>query len=212
MILRRLALLLVFFLISINSFAPNNPSYCVQNMIEKIVEDIKINKQVKSYNPEKIQFSMEFKRKLVKISTELNIKVEYLLTLFHIETIGSFDPSEKSPIGATGLIQFTSSTAKWLGTSTYELSKMSRVEQLDYVEKYLKGIIKYYGELTTLEDVFMAVHYPRAIRKSLYATVYQSGSRSYHNNRFNDRNKDGKVTKYEICNFVRKVYNKYYKV
>jgi hypothetical protein len=61
------------------------------------------------------------------------------------ETGGTFSPSQKNAAGSSviGLIQFMSTTAKNLGTSTSELAKMTAVEQLNYVEKYLKqGEIK----------------------------------------------------------------------
>jgi hypothetical protein len=177
---------------------------------EYIEKEREFEKKIEKVRNDQIQFSDEFKSSLVEMSDSLNLDVSYLMTVFHVETIGTFKPSKKSPIGAVGLIQFTPSTARWLGTNTYELSQMSRSKQLKYVAKYFDNIIKYYGPLKSLEDVFMAVHYPRAIGKNIYSTVYKKGTAAYNANRFNDRNKDGKVTKYEICNFVRAIYNKNY--
>ncbi|MCP4255033.1 MAG: hypothetical protein GY775_16825 [Candidatus Scalindua sp.] len=183
-----------------------------QNKINNYVKDYLENKReietIHSTVP--LDLSFEFKKGLIEMCDTLNIEVKHILTVFHVETIGTFSPSKRSPIGAVGLIQFTSSTAKWLGTSTTKLSQMSHSEQLFYVAKYFDNIIKYYGPLNSLDNVFMAVHYPVAIKISKYGTVYKEGSKAYSANRFNDRNKDGKVSKHEICNFVRAIYNKYY--
>ena len=54
------------------------------------------------------------------------------------------------------------STAKALGTSTDGLLKMSNIEQLDYVYKYLKP---YNGRMKSWIDVYLAVFYPAAIGK-----------------------------------------------
>ena len=81
------------------------------------------------------------------------------------ETGGTFDPAEKNKAGsgATGLIQFMPETAKGLGTTTDELAKMTRTEQMKYVEKFLsdKGI-----EGKGLSDVYMAVLFPCCCRKT----------------------------------------------
>ena len=42
-------------------------------------------------------------------------------------------------VGEVGLIQFTPRTAKGMGTSTEELGKMTDVEQMHYVERFLRG-------------------------------------------------------------------------
>ncbi len=125
----------------------------------------------------------------------------------YVETIGTFSPSIKSPIGATGLIQFTKSTAKGLGTTTSKLSKMTASEQLKFVDKYLSS---FSGKMSTLEDAYMAVHYPVSVGKSNNSVVYQEGSSAYSNNRFNGHNNDGKVTKSEIGSHVRRIYNNRY--
>lgn len=206
--MKTLLLMLLSLLFTVDSLSPKNTN---SNWFDEIVnKEIDLSKKVKKIKVPNIELSYSFKENLVIMADTLNIKVEYLLTVFHVETMGTFKANKRSPIGATGLIQFTNSTAKWIGTNTNLLAKMSLSEQLKYVSKYLDNIIKYYGSLDSLEDVFMAVHYPISIRKGLYSTVYKIGSPAYTANRFNDRNKDGKVTKYEICNFVRSIYKKYY--
>lgn len=208
-VIMRMLLLSILFLIQTQAKAPVFPKYVLDAKFQTHIDRINIEEMQLS---PVVEFSYEFKKAILEMCDTLNIKVPHLMTVFHVETIGSFKPDKKSPIGAVGLVQFTSSTAKWLKTDVYSLSKMTRTQQLKYVARYFYGVKKYYGELVSLEDVFMAVHYPKAIKKGLYSTVYKEGSKAYKNNRFNDRNKDGKVTKYEISNFVRSIYKKYYEV
>lgn len=208
-VIMRMLLLVFLFLITNTTKAPVFPKYTLNNKIEELTNRLNIEEMQLS---PVATFNYEFKKAILEMCDTLNIEVSHMMTVFHVETIGSFEPNKRSPIGAVGLIQFTSSTAKWLGTDVYSLSKMTRTQQLKYVAKYFYGVKKYYGELNTLENVFMAVHYPKAIKKRLYSTVYKQGSRAYKNNRFNDRNKDGKVTKYEISNFVKSIYKKYYEL
>ena len=118
------------------------------------------------------------------------------------ETGGTFNPAEKNKAGsgATGLIQFMPSTAEGLGTTTDELAKMSRTEQMKYVEKFLsnKGIS---GK--GLSDVYMAVLFPAAVGKPDDFVLFGKGAMSgytgtaYEQNRGLDANNDGSITKAE---------------
>jgi hypothetical protein len=124
------------------------------------------------------------------------------------ETGGSFSPSQKNlkGSGATGLIQFMPETAKGLGTSTSELSKMSRSEQLKYVDKYFsgKGI-----EGGSLSDTYMAVLFPAAVGKPEDFVLFGKGAMkgytgiAYEQNKGLDLNKDGSVTKAEASTKVK---------
>ncbi|MCZ4320403.1 transglycosylase SLT domain-containing protein, partial [Aequorivita viscosa] len=78
-----------------------------------------------------------FRSKVISIAENLSIDPNYIMACIALETGRSFNPAIKNPkSSATGLIQFMDSTAKALGTTTDLLSRMSHVEQLDYVEKY----------------------------------------------------------------------------
>lgn len=52
------------------------------------------------------------------------------MVVMSFETGGSFSPSERNGIGATGLIQFLPGTPRGLGTTTDQLANMSSVDQL----------------------------------------------------------------------------------
>ena len=151
-----------------------------------------------------------FRDEVTEVAKRLDISEDYLYTVMDFETGGTFDPAQKNAAGsgATGLIQFTERTARGLGTSTQELSKMSRAEQLKYVEKFLKNAGVKGGE--SLSDLYMTILFPAAKGKSddfvLFGKGAMSGfgpgSRAYKQNRGLDINNDGSVTKAEASKKV----------
>jgi hypothetical protein len=86
-------------------------------------------------------------------------------------------------------------TARNLGTSTESLAKMTALEQLDFVEKYF---LPYKGRLNTLEDVYMAVLYPKAIGKADEYVLFKNPSINYRQNSGLDLNKDGLIRVSEV--------------
>lgn len=142
-------------------------------------------------------------QKVEQIAARLKTDPKWLLAAMSFETGGSFSPSEvNGASGATGLIQFMPSTARSLGTSTGALAGMSRLQQLDYVEKYL---FPYSGRLNSLEDVYMSILWPAAVGKS-NNTVLMSGNVAYRQNDGLDINSDGAITKAEAAGKVREHY------
>jgi hypothetical protein len=114
------------------------------------------------------------------------------------ESGSTFSPSIQNSIGATGLIQFIPSTAIGLGTTTTALKNMSAVDQLDYVEKYLKV---YKGKINSYVDTYFAIFFPLAIGKPddwvLQGTGISASLIARQNPAF-DVNKDGKVQVWEV--------------
>lgn len=107
---------------------------------------------------------------------------------------------------ATGLIQFMPQTAAALGTSIEQLSRMSAEKQLDYVEKYF---YPWRGKLKTLEDIYMAILWPRAVGKPSTYVLFEKADakypKRYLQNKGLDWNKDGFITKAEAAAKVRKI-------
>jgi LysM repeat protein len=139
------------------------------------------------------------------MAARLGTKPEYLLAVMSFETGGSFSPGQKNTAGsgATGLIQFMPNTASELGTSTSALSKMSSVDQLQYVEKYFMNRAgAHNGNLSTLEGVYTSVLYGSP-RSDPNTTLWSSGSSAYRWNSGLDRNGDGRITAGEAANAVR---------
>jgi hypothetical protein len=138
------------------------------------------------------------------IAMDLELPADYLMACIAFESGKSFRPDKKNLAGsgAIGLIQFMPSTAKRLGTSTQALSKMTPEQQLTYVHKYF---IPYRGRLKTLEDVYMAILWPRAIGKEENYVLFNSTDHptTYKQNAGLDLDKDGNITKWEASQKVR---------
>ena len=127
-----------------------------------------------------------FKDKLEQIARKLGVSGRALLGLMSHETFRTFNPSMQAPPqrsrshpdrvipGAVGLIQFTHSTAKELGTSTEELKRMSGTQQLDYVYKFLKDKAK---PGMDEGDLYMSIFLPAMVGKSPNTVVGKKDSR-----------------------------------
>ena len=157
----------------------------------------------------------EFKLKVIEIAEKLGINPDWLMLVFYIETAASvykvINHRIQNSIGATGLIQFMKSTAIALGTTTDSLKRMSNVEQLEYVYKYLRP---YAGSMKNCQDVYLAVFFPAAIGKPddwvLQSKTLSPGTIASQNQLY-DLNKDGKITvgeiKQKILSFIPKGYS-----
>ena len=102
---------------------------------------------------------------------------------------------------ATGLLQFIEDTAQGMGTTTEAIRRMSPVEQLRLVEKYLTP---FRGRLNSLADVYLAVFrgfIAEGGDTSVVAPLDKSNKerRIYSLNRWLDFNGDGKITKGELA-------------
>lgn len=146
----------------------------------------------------------EVASEIIALARRLEMNPDHLMTIIHYETGGSFRASVRNPhTRAVGLIQFLPSTARALGTTDAALERMSALEQLEWVERYLTP---FRGRLTTLEDAYMAVLYPAAVGEPDDLVLFRRGSRSYAHNPYLDRDEDGVVTKHEVGEAVRRVY------
>jgi Subtilase family/Domain of unknown function (DUF4114)/LysM domain/LGFP repeat len=155
-----------------------------------------------TYQPKSQYVTPEFLNKVAAIGQRLGVAPEYLMAVMAFETGQSYSPKiRNNASGATGLIQFIPSTAKGLGTSTAALANMSAIEQLDYVEKYFSP---YKDRLKTLEDVYMAVLWPKAVGKNNNYHLFAQPGQAYAQNKGLDLNDDGVVTKQEAASKVRK--------
>ena len=150
--------------------------------------------------------SLEFKEKVIEICINLKINPDFLMSCMAFETGETFSASIKNPVAsAIGLIQFLETTAASLGTTTLKLANMSEVEQLEYVEKYF---MPYAGKIETIEDIYMAIIYPKAIGKSNDYVLFSSSSSSYIANKGLDKNMDGSITKEEAAAKVKEKLEK----
>jgi hypothetical protein len=148
--------------------------------------------------------SQEFRGRVLDIAIDLNIPVDFLMAVMAFESGRSFRSDKKNLAGsgATGLIQFMPSTALALGTTIQDLSKMTPEDQLFYVHKYF---LPYKHRLKTIDDVYMAVLWPRAIGEPDDFVLFDVMSKptTYRQNASLDFNRDGKITKAEAAKRVR---------
>lgn len=143
----------------------------------------------------------QFANKVNLIAKNLGINPDWLMVVMNFES-GINSKAKNSQSGATGLIQFTPTTAKGLGTSTTDLYNMSNVQQLDYVYLYLS---KYKGRLNKFSDLYLAIFYPNAIGKDdnyVLGTTDENKKLIANQNSIFDTNYDGYIQKSEVVNFI----------
>ena len=106
------------------------------------------------------------RKKVLQVATELwgeskkKEKASELMSIFHLETAGTFKASADNGKGYSGLLQFSDDVAKGLGTTRSKLKAMTITEQMDYVKKYLQ---KNKEKLATLTDFYLQVIKPNAV-------------------------------------------------
>lgn len=130
-------------------------------------------------------------------------RISDLMACIAWESGETFSPSVRNPLStATGLIQFISATARGLGTTTDALSRMTVVQQLDYVQAYFKP---YARRIKNLGDLYMAILYPVGVGKEDGFVLFDNvkSNRAYLANKGLDINLDGKVTREECLHKVR---------
>ena len=166
--------------------------------------------------PPEVAGDEKFMSGIADLSEKYNIPQNDILAMMDFETGGTFDPAQKNlgpdgtpetGSGATGLIQFTPKTAEGLGTSTDDLSKMSRSEQLEYVDKHFETNLK--GRLGDeggdISDLYMSVLFPAAVGKPDDFVLFGKGAiegytgKAYEANIGLDANNDGSITKAEAA-------------
>lgn len=144
-----------------------------------------------------------FKERVIWIGNDLGFDPNLLMDCMAFESAETFraDIRNAAGSGATGLIQFMPRTATSLGTSVDELAKMAPEDQLNYVWKYFRP---YAGKIKTLDDMYMAILWPRAVGKPDDFVLFQGrGTVTYRQNAGLDKNKDERVTKAEAAAKVR---------
>ena len=155
-----------------------------------------------------------FYNKIIKISKDINCDPNDLMGIINLETSGTFNPSIKNGIGATGLIQFLPDVTKEdikkgvkkdlvkrVGKRISELEKMSAEEQLDYVEKYFKSHIKEKKIKGRIDGatLYSIVFWPKAANKNDDYVIAKQGSNVYAQNPLLDKDKSDKaITKKDL--------------
>jgi hypothetical protein len=121
----------------------------------------------------------DFAASIESLGNDLGVDPMYLANTMYAES--RLDPSVKNMAGsgATGLIQFMPQIAANLGTTTDELSRMTPVEQMEYVRRYFSADNLGAGRLRDLQNdpsqhnVNMAVFLPSMIGKPVDTQIPQ---------------------------------------
>ena len=139
---------------------------------------------------------------LQAIAKRLKTEPAWLLNVMANESL--FNPTARNGLSgqtATGLLQFIESTAQSMGTTTGAIRRMSPVEQLRMVEKYLTP---FRGRLNSQADIYSAVFRGFIVEGGDTSVVAPLGKSNkerhvYSLNRWLDFNGDGKITKGELA-------------
>lgn len=158
-----------------------------------------------------IHEDVEFINGVKILASKYNTEPANILAAMHFETGGSFNPGIRNQAGsgATGLIQFMPSTAKNLGTTTDALASMSRTEQLSYVDQYFAGAGLSKNKSNDINDVYMAILWPKAVGQSDDYVLFSKGTKAYEQNKGLDIDGNGVVTKADASRKVRSFVEAY---
>lgn len=133
-----------------------------------------------------------FTDKVREIASKYGFRPDWLMIVMRFEATIKFNTGNHGN-GATGLIGFRASTAKDLGTTQAALAAMSRVQQLDWVDKYL-SFWKARGKVKSLTDLYMIVYSPANAGKPNSYVLSRAGTAAYEGNKALDTDKKGYIT------------------
>lgn len=159
-----------------------------------------------------------FKASVLWIEQQLKLDADKLMACIGFETGGTFSPSVRNMAGSSGLglIQFMSFTytsmvkqfpnLKAVAASHAALAGLTAQQQLTFVYYYFKAFGNDLSDWS-LEDIYMAILFPKAIGKPLsWPMPWPAGSLAYKQNSGLDLNKDKVITKAEAAAGVQKHY------
>lgn len=95
------------------------------------------NSKVQNYQYAAVAKDTSFLAEVHRMADRLGTSAQWLMDVMGHETANTFSPAIPNEAGAVGLIQFYPGTPERLGTTAAALRKMTRLQQLKYVEKYL---------------------------------------------------------------------------
>ena len=155
-------------------------------------KNCKYTKKINSIN----ELENEFLIEVENLANKYGVLRDDFLTIFSLETIKTFSPCILNPHNnAIGLIQFTGKTLEDdIKVSFDEMAKTTRVEQLEYVDKYLT---KYKSNIDDLTSLYLAVFLPSIIDESSNDN-FIIPQKYYNQNIALDKNRNGEIKISEI--------------
>lgn len=147
----------------------------IKENFKKAIPENKTNSLPEVIKGNKLTDNPQFLAKVDQIVSKIGCSRAALLKIMQKES--GINPQNKNPITkATGLIQFMPKTARGLGTTVQALSRMSGIQQLDYVEKFYKP---YFGKIHSYSDLYLATFYPFALGKPANFILGSEKNNSY---------------------------------
>lgn len=160
-----------------------------------------------TFIPEPVRADEDFQREVSRVSKAFNIAEDDLYRVIYFETEKSMRPDQKGGnSSATGLIQFMTGEGDWAtskGLSREGLSRMTRAEQMKYVEQFLKdnGLGKV--EKPTIDDIYLTIFNPSLVGKPDNYVHGRRGQDKFGKNPYFDPDGDGVTYRHEITSQVR---------
>ena len=136
-----------------------------------------------------------FLAKVEAVADKLGIPADWLMALMAFES--GIDPQKVNAFGYSGLIQFGEAAAKDCGVTLDQIRRMTNVEQMDCVLKFLYPKRK---KMLTFADTYLCVLYPAAAGKP---DDYRIGGETFaRNNPYFDPDRDGRVTHGDVKRII----------
>lgn len=151
-----------------------------------------------------LAYRTAFIAKVIQVAKNLNVNPNWLMIIMYFESAHTFSPSKWSANrGYVGLIQFGYYAALDLKTTRTALSRMTAVQQLDYVEKYYKMWFRYLkiSNVAQFVDFYLITLFPSKVNKGLHAEIESksiSGVAFAKANKAFKPNANGKITVGEV--------------
>ena len=168
-------------------------------------EKSKINKKSESVFDKELtshldnRFGAGFTSKMEEIADKYGCKPQDLLAIFCVESMLNADAVNKNKTNY-GLMQISKKRLKSYGTTGNALIKMTGLQQLDYVEKYLKEENKG-GKKLDLGMLYAKVFLPGRAGRDILCS---KGESYYDQNPKLDFNDDGAITKDDLMKCARR--------
>lgn len=152
-------------------------------------------------------------RALAAAAKSIGVPTDWLATIISFETGGSFSPAQPNHTGSSafGLIQFLPSTAANLLGGT-QADAAARGKEMGFAEQLQKMVVPYFTSFGTqfnsLQDLYLAVFYPRAMNKPSDYVIGSIPSATYTQNSGLDKDGKGFITKTDVTNAITRHYER----
>ena len=145
----------------------------------------------------------EFLKEIKRVSEKFGIREGDLLGLMASES--GLNPAISNGTHV-GLIQFSKDSAAAVGTTQSALVKMTRAQQMKYVDKYFQywKDAGYFPENPTAGQLYAVVFAPAYSGRGVDEALYSKGSAAYADNAPLDINNDGMITIGEMAARIEK--------